>query len=116
MFQRLGSALLGELRRLEPPRAARLGFALAVLTYNALSALERSLEQAHHDDGKPALEVSTHRLAANLRSRYEGMVIAQGLLELACHHNLRAVSTAKRSPKIDRPKGCRCCHCPISCL
>ncbi|MCW8205626.1 IS4 family transposase [Verminephrobacter aporrectodeae subsp. tuberculatae] len=123
MFQRLESVLHSELRSLGHPRAALLGFAVAVLAYNVLSVLKRSVEQAHRDDSKPALDVSTYHLAVNLRSSYEGMLIAlpavhwtawscaepqriaDRLLELASHLNPRTVSTAKRGPKIHKPKG-----------
>ena len=58
MFQRLELVLQSELRTLGHPRAALLGFAVAVLAYNVLSVLKRSIEQAHRDSA-PALDVST---------------------------------------------------------
>lgn len=123
MFQRLESVLHSELRSLGHPRAALLGFAVAVLAYNVLSVLKRSVEHAHRDDSTPPVEVSTYHLAVNLRSSYEGLLIAlpaaswtawsgaepqtvaQRLLALARLVDPRRISTAKRGPKIDKPKG-----------
>ena len=53
MFQRLESVLNSELRSLGHPRAALLGFAVAVLAYNVLSLLQRCVEQAHQDQKPP---------------------------------------------------------------
>jgi IS4 transposase len=47
MFQRLESVLESEIETLGNPKAALLGFASAVLAYNILSVLKRSVEQAH---------------------------------------------------------------------
>jgi IS4 transposase len=43
MFQRLESVLQSEIRSFGHPRAALLGFAVAVLAYNVLSVLKRSI-------------------------------------------------------------------------
>ena len=122
MFQRLESVLESEIRSLGHPRAALLGFAVAVLAYNVLAVLKRSVEHAHRDR-QPQLDVSTYYLALLIRSGYEGMlvalpaptwqpwseaepaVIAQRLLELAQHIDPRRVRTNKRGPKMDKPKG-----------
>ncbi|MGH8829752.1 MAG: transposase, partial [Polaromonas sp.] len=122
MFQRLESVLQSELRSLGNPRAALLGFAVAVLAYNVLSVLKRSVEHAHGDDAAQ-LDVSTYYLALDIRSGYEGMLIAlpaqtweqwsgaepstiaKRLLELARHVAPKRVSTHKRGPKINKPKG-----------
>jgi hypothetical protein len=45
MFQRLESVLHSEIRSLGHPRAALLGFAVAVLAYNVLAVLKRGVEQ-----------------------------------------------------------------------
>ena len=45
MFQRLEAALQSEIRSLGHPRAALLGFAVAVLAYNVLAVLQRCIEQ-----------------------------------------------------------------------
>ena len=122
MFQRLESVLHSEIRSLGHPRAALLGFAVAVLAYNVLSVLKRSVEHAHRDSA-PQLDVSTYYLALQIRSGYEGMLIAlpaqtwapwsdadpafiaQRLLVLARRVDPRRVTTHKRGPKIDKPKG-----------
>jgi hypothetical protein len=121
MFQRLESVLHSEIRSFGHPRAALLGFALAVLAYNLLAALKRSIEYAHRDS-LPQLDVSTYHLAAHIRSGYEGMMIAlphatwapwteanpqqaaQRLLQLALRVNPKQVATSKRGPKSRKPK------------
>jgi IS4 transposase len=75
MFQRLEAALHSEIRSLGHPRAALLGFAVAVLAHNVLALLQRCIERAHQATD-PALQVSAYHLALQIRSRYEGMLIA----------------------------------------
>ncbi len=75
MFQRLEAVLHSEIRSLGHPRAALLGFAVAVLAHNVLALLQRCVEQAHHEQ-KPPPEVSAFHLALHIRSGYEGMLIA----------------------------------------
>ena len=122
MFQRLESVLHSEIKSLGHPRAALLGFTVAVLAYNVLSLLQRAVERAHRDEN-PQLEVSTYHLAEHVKSGYEGMLIAvpaehwpsavgqtaqwlaQRLLGLARRILPRQVATSKRGPKIDKPKG-----------
>ena len=121
MFQRLESVLNSEVRSLGHPRAALLGFAVAVLAHNVLALLQRCVEQAHQDQ-KPAPEVSTYHLALHIRGGYEGMLIAlppeqwrsshgdptalaDRLLQLARNINPRQVATSKRGPKVTKPKG-----------
>lgn len=122
MFQRLESVLHSEIKSLGHPRAALLGFTVAVLAYNVLSLLQRAVEHAHRDE-QPELEVSTYHLAEHVKSGYEGMLIAvpaehwptaaeptaqalaDKLLRLARRILPRQVVTSKRGPKIDKPKG-----------
>jgi len=122
MFQRLESVLHSEIKSLGHPRAALLGFTVAVLAYNVLSLLQRAVEQAHREE-HPQLEVSTYHLAEHVKSGYEGMLIAvpaehwpsaagqtaqalaNTLLRLARRILPRQVSTSKRAPKVDKPKG-----------
>ncbi len=75
MFQRLEAALHSEIGSLGHPRAALLGFAAAILAYNVLALLQRCIERAHQDTD-PALQVSAYHLALQIRSGYEGMLIA----------------------------------------
>ncbi len=121
MFQRLESVLNSKIRSLGHPRAALLGFAVAVLAHNVLALLQRCVEQAHQEQ-KPPPEVSTYHLALHIRSNYQGMLIAlppeqwrsydgdptglaDRLLQLARNINPRQVATSKRGPKVTKPKG-----------
>ena len=122
MFQRLESVLDSEIHSFGHPRAALLGFAVAVLAYNVLSVLKRSVEYAHRHS-VPALDVSTFYLALDIRSAYEGMLIAlpaehwtewagadpaaiaRRLLELARRIEPKRLRTHKRGPKVRKPKG-----------
>ena len=82
MFQRLESVLNSEIRSLGHPRAALLGFAVAILAYNVLHLLKHSVERAHCED-LPDLDVSTYYIATDLRVEYEGMLIALPASDLA---------------------------------
>lgn len=122
MFQRLESVLHSEIKTLGHPKAALLGFAVAVLAYNVLSLMQRCVEQAHRTQEQTP-QVSTYHLAQSVKSGYEGMLIAlpaqhwpsheqhsapeiaQRLLELARRIPLRQVLTSVRCPKKDNPKG-----------
>ena len=122
MFGRLESVLNSELAGLGHPRAALLGFTVAVLAYNVLALLARCVEQAHQQR-QPPLEVSTFHLALLVTGSYEGMLIAvpsecwpppnetaptclaERLLSLARHISPRAVATSKRKLKPKTPKG-----------
>ena len=121
LFQRLESVLQSEIRTLGHPRAALLGFAVAVLAYNVLSVLKRSIEYAHRATA-PQLDVSTYYLAQDIKAGYEGMLIAlppehwtawaaaepsaiaRRLLELARHIEPRRVRTTRTRPKVRKPK------------
>ena len=122
MFGRLESVLHSEIATLGHPRAALLGFTVAVLAYNVLSLLKRFVEHAHRPQA-PKLDVSTYHLAQHVRGAYEGLRIAvppahwpdsgsqdtdqvvQRLLALARRIIPRQVATSKRGPKIEKPKG-----------
>jgi len=122
MFGRLESVLNSEITTLGHPRAALLGFTVAVLAYNLLSLLKRCVEHAHLQE-TPQLDVSTYHLAQHVRGAYEGLLIAvppahwpdsgpqdtdqvvQRLLALARRILPRQVATSKRGPKIEKPKG-----------
>jgi hypothetical protein len=77
MFQRLESVLESEIQSVGKPQAALLGFASAVLAYNLLAVLKRSVEQAHRETQPEGWEASTYHLAVQVRRGfYEGMQIA----------------------------------------
>jgi IS4 transposase len=121
MFQRLESVLKSEITSLGHPRAALLGFAVALLAYNILATLKRCVEFAHREK-VPQLQVSTYHLALHLRSGYEGMLIAlpashwqqwanadphrltEQLLRIAQKARPPSLATAKRAPKIKKTK------------
>jgi len=121
LFQRLESVLNSEIKTLAHPRAALLGFAVAVLAYNVLALLQRAVEHAHRAQA-PQLEVSTYHLAQQVKSGYEGMLIAvpaehwpsaashnaqtlaQALVRLAAGIRPKQVATSKRGPKTVKPK------------
>lgn len=126
LFGRLESVLHSEITSLGHPRAALLGFAVAVLAYNVLALLGRCVEQAHapqQQPNKPPLAVSTFHLALQIKGSYEGLMIAvppehwpspqpanpvglaERLLTLARRINPRQVATSKRKPKPKTPKG-----------
>ena len=73
MFQRLESVLNSEIKTLGHPRAALLGFAVAVLAYNVLALLKQLIEHAHRT-GHPDLDVSTYHLAVDIASDYGTML------------------------------------------
>ncbi|WP_079500107.1 transposase [Paraburkholderia hospita] len=124
MFQRFESVLHSEIRTLGHPRAALLGFTVAVLAYNVLATLKRSVEAAHaaaDETGAAPPDVSTYYLAVQIRSQYEGMLIALPpnewshwsdatpdvitgkLLELARCVDPIQVRTRTRGPKTRKP-------------
>ena len=122
MTQELESVLNSELASLGHPRAALLGFAVAVLAYNVLALLARCVEQAHQHQ-EPPPEVSTYHLALQVRGSYEGLLIAvppecwppshnadperlaERLLQLAQRIDPHQVATSKRKPKLATSKG-----------
>lgn len=98
-----------------------MGFASAVLAYNVLAVLKRSVEQAHHQTLTDDWEASIFHLTVQVRSGYEGMLIALPpesisipipadglalyLLTLAKNVLPKAVAKSKRGPKVPKPKG-----------
>ena len=119
MFQRLEAILESEIETLGNPKAALLGFTTAVLAYNVLAVLKRSVEQAHRETQAPGWEASIYHLAVQVRSGYEGMQIAlpsehlpviaeknlaQWLLELARNILPKQVAKSPRGPKVPKPR------------
>lgn len=119
MFLRLEAVLESEIETLGNPKAALLGFTTAVLAYNVLALLKRSVEQAHRDALPEGWEASTYHLAVQIRSGYEGLQIAlpaehlpvvvleklaERLLELAKNITPKQVAKSTRGPKVPKAK------------
>ncbi|CAM3384627.1 transposase [Methylobacterium mesophilicum] len=116
MFQRLERVLHSEITSLGHPRAALLGFGVALLAYNVLALIERCVERAQTAAGKPAPTVSLYHLALQVRSGYEGLrialpadcatgpagdpkALAPRLLSLARRIDPKRVAASQRKPK-----------------
>ena len=126
MFGRLEAVLHSGVSNLGHLRAASLDFAAAVLAYNVLALLQRTVEQAHQPAAAPpapTLEVSCFHLAQQVRGGCEGLLIAlppnhwprwhqadpaslaQRLLRFARAINPRQVASSKRGFKTAKPRG-----------
>ena len=121
MFGRLESVLHSEIKTLGHPRAALLGFAVAVLAYNVLALLKQLIEHAHRQS-HPELDVSTYHLAVDIASDYGPMLrmlpsehwpqahadprqLVDHLLLLGSRMSPKQLATSKRKPKNVQPKG-----------
>jgi IS4 transposase len=76
MFQWLESVLHSEVRTLGYPRAALFAFSVAVLSFNALSAIRTAVERQHQIDPGANDGVSLYYTAHEIRTGYRGMMIA----------------------------------------
>lgn len=74
-FQEIEQALRSEINTLGYPGAALLGFAIAVLTYNALSLAKWAIE-AEHGETIQREQLSGYYLASSVSADYGGMMIA----------------------------------------
>ena len=124
MFQSLTMMLQGELNTLGYPRAALLGFGVALAAYNVLSTVQASLRGAFGVD-KVQQEVSRFYIANEVRKNNFGMSIAlessvwvpfqtmtsaelaKELVRLAAHTDLRKLKRHPRGPKKPVPKRTR---------
>lgn len=115
MFGRLEPVLNSEIKTLGHPRAALLGFAVAVLAYNVLALLKQFIEPTHRHSHQQ-LDVSTFHMAVDIASDYGLMLrmlpsehwpradddprqLVDRLLLLASRMSARQLSTSKRKPK-----------------
>jgi hypothetical protein len=124
MFLSLTQMLNGEIDTLAYPRAALLGFATGLLTYNVLSTVQAALRAAFGVD-KVQNEVSGYYIANEVRITAEGMSIAlepavwevfqkmkpsafaQKMVEWASHAKLPKYKRHPRGPKKPVPKRTR---------
>lgn len=121
LFGRLESVLHSEIKTLGHPRAALLGFAVAVLAYNVLAVLKQLIEHAHRQS-HPELDVSTYHLAVDIAADYGTMLrllpaerlprpdgpagtLLERLLRLAARMSPKQLATSKRKPKAVHAKG-----------
>jgi len=121
MFGRLESVLNSEIVTLGHPRAALLGFAVAVLAYNVLALLKQFIEHAHRQS-HPQLDVSTYHLAVDIAADYGPMLrivpsqqwlgadddpgqLVERLLLLAERMSPKQLATSKRAPKAAQATG-----------
>ena len=121
MFQRLESVVASEVRTLGSPRAALLAFAVAVLAYNVLLVLQTAVRMQHAAK-MGDMRLSSYYFAEEIRATHAGMMIAapsaqwqayedlppaqlaQLLLAVATHANLKALRSNPRGPKKPKAK------------
>jgi hypothetical protein len=121
-FGELTLSLRGEINTLGYPGAALLGYALALVMYNVLSVVKAALRVAHGAT-KVDGQVSTYYLADEVAGMWRGMEVAvpaaewkqhfaplspldlaQQLVSLARHADLRHYRKHPRAPKKPPPK------------
>jgi hypothetical protein len=124
MFQSLTQMLNGEIDTLAYPRAALLGFATALLSFNVLSTVQAALRAAFGTE-KVQNEVSAYYIANEIRVNTGGMkiaiepevwrefetmkpaVLANNLVRWASHADLTKYERSRRGPKKPVPKRTR---------
>jgi hypothetical protein len=114
MFQALTQMLRGEIDTLAYPRAALLGFSIALATYNILSTVQAALRAAFGVE-KIQEEVSGYYVANEVRVTVQGMSIALAPAVWKVFHTMAPSTLAKemlrwasyvRLPKYKRhPRG-----------
>ena len=120
-FQELTVILKCEVNTLAYPKAALLGFCVALMAFNVLSAVKAALRAAH---GAEKIEevLSTYYLAEEIAGTYRGMMIAipegswevfatmttarfaKALMELASKVVLEKLKKHPRGPKKPKPR------------
>jgi hypothetical protein len=86
-FQELEATLNGEIATLGYPKAALLGFCVAVVAYNVLSTLKAALRSVHGEE-VVAKEVSGFYRADEIKMTHRGMMIAIPEDEWVVFHGL----------------------------
>jgi hypothetical protein len=75
-FHELDQAFRGEINTLGYPKAALLGFSVAVMLYNVVSVVKSSLQAAHGAEVAAHEDVSVYCLASEIAATHGGMMIA----------------------------------------
>lgn len=121
VFGELTLSLRGEIDSLAYPGAALLGYALALLTYNVLSVVKAALRVVHSPE-QIDNQISTYYLADEVAGMWRGMevavasdrwtksfgrmdpqALAQQLISIAGHADLRRYAKHPRAPKKPPP-------------
>ena len=123
MFQWLESVLHSEVRTLGYPRAALFAFSVAVLAFNALSAIQTGIERQHGIEPQGQTAISLYYVANEIRTGHRGMMIAvpteawliylglsdeafsRAFLEIAAHVDTKTLRKHPRGPKKKPDKG-----------
>jgi IS4 transposase len=120
-FGELTLALHGEIDTLCYPKAALLGYAIALVTYNLLAVVKAAMKVVHGQETIDT-QVSTYYLASEVSTAWHGMEIAvppcewerryadlppaklaDALVGMARHTNIRHYRKHKRGPKKPPP-------------
>jgi hypothetical protein len=94
VFQELATMLNGEINTLCYPKAALFAFAVALVAFNALSAVKAALRAVHGHE-RIQKEFSDYYLAIHLRATHEGMMIAVPDAAWDTYRNLTPAALAK---------------------
>ncbi len=92
-FAELAATLHGEVNTLGSPKAALLGFCVALVAYNVLSTLQGALRSVH-GEVVVAEDVSGYDVADEIKRVHDGMMIAIPEDEWVVFHDLTAVELA----------------------
>jgi hypothetical protein len=120
-FGELTLALRGEIDALCYPKAALLGYAIALVTYNLLAVVKAAMKVVHGQEAVDA-QVSTYYLANEVTAAWQGLEIAvpphewqrryadltpqklaDALVAMARHTHLRHYQKHRRGPKKKPP-------------
>jgi IS4 transposase len=106
-FAELEATLNGEINTLGYPKAALLGFCVALVAYNVLSTLKAALRSVHGEE-VVAAEVSGYYVADEIEMTHRGMMIAIPEDEWVVFHDLTpaelAVVLVQLAERVQLPK------------